>query len=291
MTKTTSTLAKTEDGNIQITFIIPSKEVEVAKQRALSELGKEIEVPGFRKGKAPFDKVEANLPSGKLVEKILSQILPEALGEAIKKYKIKPVIYPKFELVKADTGSDWQIRAITCELPEINLGNYKEAIKGAGQAKQIWTPGKPDSQTSERKPSKEEKEQEILKILSKEIPVNIPKILIEEEVNNRLTNLLSRIEKLGLTLEGYLSSLGKTPEGLRKDYEEQARNTIALELILEKIADSENIKVEESQVDEAINAAGADPSLRARLNTPEQRRLVESVLRRRASLDSLVNLI
>jgi hypothetical protein len=36
--------------------------------------------------------------------------------------------------------------------------------------------------------------------------------LIDEEVNSRLSKLLERIEKLGLTLESYLSSIGKTAQ-------------------------------------------------------------------------------
>ncbi|MBI1864081.1 hypothetical protein HYS03_02630, partial [Candidatus Woesebacteria bacterium] len=114
--------------------------------------------------------------------------------------------------------------------------------------------------------------------------VNIPKVLVEEEVNARLSNLLSRIEKLGLSLETYLSSIGKTADTLRAEYEKQAKDTITLELTLNKIAQTENIKVTEAQIDETIKVS----SLK---DTPDQRRLVRTVLARRAGLDSLINLV
>lgn len=275
-----STVAKQDDGSIQITFIIPFSLIKEAQEKVISEKAKEIEVPGFRKGKAPLDKVREKIDQQTLLEKTLQQILPQAFSEAIKKHKIRPAIYPKFEIVKAQDGEDWQIRAVTCELPEIILGDYRKLIS---DSKTIWTPGA-------KEPSPEEKEQKVIKLLLEGIKIDLPQILIEEEANSRLANLLARIEKLGLTLEGYLSSLGKTPESLRNEYETQARNAIALDLILNKIALMEKIKVSESQIDEALKAATNDPKLYQKLNTPEQRLLIRGVLSRRAALDFLTSL-
>ena len=102
---------------------------------------------------------------------------------------------------------------------------------------------------------------------------------------------MSRLEKLGLTLESYLASIGKTPTTLRSQYEEQAQGAIALELILTKIAEEENLKIEEKEIDAAIAVSSADKKLAEELNTPEKRRLVETILKRRAALESLVSLI
>ncbi|MCH7641352.1 hypothetical protein IID22_04100, partial [Patescibacteria group bacterium] len=46
-----------------------------------------------------------------------------------------------------------------------------------------------------------------------------------------------------------------------------------------------------SQVDAAVKAGSSDPKLAEKLDTPEQRRIIESVLVRRAALDSLVTLL
>lgn len=137
----------------------------------------------------------------------------------------------------------------------------------------------------------EEKEQIAIKTLLETIKINIPKVLIEEEVNARLSSLLERIEKLGLSLDTYLSSIGKTPEGIRGEYEQSAKDALSLELLLNKVADSEGLKVEEKEIDGAIAASGADPKVAERLNTPEQRRLIRSVLLRKAALDSLTSLV
>lgn len=278
--KITSTVARSEDAIIQITFNIPFYLIKEAREKVIVEYAKEAEIPGFRKGKAPLDKVKEKIDPQTLLEKSLGQILPKALGDVITEHKIKPALYPKFELIKAEENEDWQIRAVTCELPEVNLSDYKKIIIGASK--------KEESHSA--KASRDEEEQEIIKILLERIKIKIPKLLIDEEVNSRLAGLLEKIEKLGLNLEGYLNSLGKTPETLREEYRLQAQNTISLELILNAIIETEKLKVEESEIDNAIKAASADSKLAEKLNAPEQRRMIKNVLLKRKALDYLASL-
>jgi FKBP-type peptidyl-prolyl cis-trans isomerase (trigger factor) len=292
--KITSTLAKEANGTIQINFVVPFGIIKKSRDETLNEIAKSAEIPGFRKGKAPINKVASTVSPNALIEKTLSHILPKALGEAIMEYKIKPATYPKFELTKAKEDEDWEIRAVTCELPEIILGNYKEAVTGALRAEKIWTPGKGDptkTAPAEDPDARVEKEQKIIKTLVEAVKITIPDILINEEVDMRLSGLLSRIEKLGLNLDSYLASIGKTPESIREEYSQQAKESISLELILNKIAEEEKIKIEEKQIDEAITAASADPKVAEKLKTPEQRQVIKQVLARRGALDYLVSLV
>jgi len=287
--KITSTVARQTDGTVQITFSLPWGLVEKAKQETVANLAEEVEVPGFRKGKAPAAKAEERIPLETIIQKVIGKLLPKALADAIEENKLKLAMYPHIHVLKADSGEPWQVSAETCELPQISLGNYKETVRGALKSSQIWTPGK--GKEEKKEPTKEEKQQEVIKVLLSSIKIDIPKILIDEEVDARLSNLLSRIEKLGLTLEGYLASLGKNAEALRDEYRKQAEETLALDLILDKIAQEEGVKVTEGEIDEVIKASAADPSLKDKLNTPEQRRMIAGVLRRRASLDSLTSLL
>lgn len=286
--KITSTLARAEDGNIQITFTIPFTDISKAKDEALVEIAKEVEIPGFRKGMAPVSEAAKKIPQAEIIEKGLGKILPKAFADAVEEYKIKPVVYPKFELIKSEENNNWEIRAITCELPEIKLPDYKKDILAASKVSAIWTPDKgKDVKTEKKALTHEDKEQLVIKTLLDSVKVAIPKVLVEEEVNNRLSGLLDRIEKLGLNLESYLSSVGKTPESLRGEYEIQAKNTITLDLVLERIAMEEKTEVKEAQIDEVIKAYGNDPKLSERMNTPEQRRMIASILRKRSVLEQL----
>src|SRR4030042_2102488 len=280
-TKISSTLAKEADGGVQLNFTLPWETVKQAKAEALAELAKETEVPGFRKGNAPISKVSERVSRMTLVEKTVGRIIPKAIGDAIVANKLKPATYPRIEVLSADEDKDWQGTALTCELPEIVLGNYKKALKGALASGKIWTPGK-DTKKEAKEPTREDKQQEVLKILLSTINVTVPKMLIEEEAHSRLSNLLDRLEKLGLTLEGYLSSICKTPETLREDYEKKAKEAITMDLFLNKIADEQNLKVDEKEIEAVITATTADAKTKQRLDTPEKRRLIPPILSRRA---------
>lgn len=286
-----SVVARSDDGGIQITFTIPFATIDAERQEALKEYAKDLEIPGFRKGMAPLEKVAEKVPAESLVEHTLRHILPKALAEAIVKHKIKPAVYPKFELVSAKEGEDWQVRALTCELPEIELGDYKSAVTGALRAKKLWTPASAKATAKPNEGAPEEKDQLVIKTLLETVNAKIPQLLIEEEVNARLASLLDRIEKLGLTLETYLASLRKTPEKLRDEYSESAKNTIALDLILEKIAEEQKITADEAKIDEVIKNQPADTKTEEKPETPEQRRVIARILRRRASLDYLTSLV
>ncbi len=286
--KITSVIAREDNGNIQITFTIPFTEIKKAEDEVVKELAKDTEIPGFRKGMAPLDKVKDKISQSNLVEHSLSHILPKALADVITENKLQIAIYPKFELISAKEGEAWQIRGITCELPTFELEDYKKVVAGELAAGSIIVPGKDKVDET----SRDKKEQTVVKTLLENVKVNIPQILIEEEADSRLSNLLGRLEKLGLALENYLASIGKKAEDLRADYAKQAKEAIALDLILTKIAEAENLKIDQKDIEAALNMSqvdkkgkGEDPG-----GDENRKRLVESILRRRAALDFLINL-
>lgn len=275
----TSVIARETDGNLQITFTIPYSMVKKAQEETVVEMAKDIEVPGFRKGMAPLNKVMEKIPQNTLVEHSLSHLLPKALADAISENKLKIAIYPKFELISAEVDKAWQIKAVTCELPEFSLGDYKQSLLLR-------------SKKAVKEKSKEEKESMVIKALVENVKITIPKILIEEEVASRLSNLLSRVEKLGLAIEGYLSSIGKTVETLRAEYEIQAKDAITLDLILTKVAMEENLKVSGTEVDAALkmSTATTNPKVEDKEDLESRKRMIESILKRRQALDYLISL-
>lgn len=291
--KTTIPMSKLEDGTIKFTFTVPWNEIQKAQENVALSMRDEVEVPGFRKGKAPLNKIMQKIPSDTLTERALQQILPQYFGKAIKEHKIQPAIYPKFSLIKAQEGQDWQIEAKTTEVPEVKLGDYKKEIRGELAAKNIWTPEKgTDEKSKEKKElSRQDKEQVVLEAIIKIAEVKIPQMLIDQEVDAKLSALLERIENLGLSLESYLTSTGKNAQTLRQEYQKQAEKTLKLELILNKIAQEEKVEASEQEIEEFIKAAQADPNMTDKLNDPAQKQIIASILRKRKVLDNLVSLV
>lgn len=288
-------IAKLDDGTIQITYTVPLTLIEKEKLHAAEELGKDVDVPGFRKGKAPVDQVLPRLNQEKLIQHTLSHILPMAFGKTIQDENLKPIVYPKFELIKAEEGKEWEVRATTCEAPEIKLGDYKQSLalraKKNSTGQGIWTPEKDAKAEEKKEPTIQEKETEVIKVLLEEVKVTIPRFLVEEEVNNRLSQLLSQIEKLGLTLESYLNSVGKNPDKIREEYAATSESTLKIDFILSKIAGEEKIVADEKSIEEAMKVVSADPKMAEMYRKPEQKRYLESIIIKRKTLDSLIALL
>lgn len=288
--KAPSVLARQGDGTVQLTMTIPQALVQEKKEEALSHITETLEVSGFRKGKVPRDVALKHIDTQRLYEHMLQHLLPKVYASAVEEHKLRPILAPRFELLSIKEDSDWQIRAITCEIPTVNLGDYRQTIKGALAGKKIWVPGKDNPSTSSGSKTREEKEQEVIKTLIEKSEVTIPKLLIEEEVNHRLSQLLDQVQKLGLTIEQYLSSTGKTADQIRQEYAKQADEAIKLELVLTEVAKEQQIEVSDEEIDKLIDSTGDDKT-KETLSTPSQKRLIKSTLMRRKALDNLISLV
>lgn len=283
-----SALNRLPNGNIELTVTIPWERVKKTYDEVLEKLAKKSEIKGFRKGKAPKKLVESKTDKNTLYGEILKILIPEAYSLAVKEQNLKPVISPQIKLTSAQEDKDWQIQALTCELPEIKLGDYKEEIRKALATEKIWIPGKNKKQ-KESKTTEEEKLGKIFKTLVATSEVKIPEILIQDEVNRMLSRLIDQTARLGLTIEQYLTSQNKTTDQLKTECRLQAEELLKLEIILTAIADEEKVQISEIEIDKMIKAVPEEQT-RKSLDTPEQRLYLRQLLRKRRVIDKLSTL-
>ncbi len=273
-----SAIQKQEDQTITLTVTIPWTDVKKTKEGIVENFVKNAEISGFRKGKAPKKIAEEKIDQEKIKEETLKKLLPQYYLSAINEHKINPVVSPRIHVEKLEDGKDWQFIAVTCEAPEIKLGEYKDNIKKITAKSKIIIPGKEQPQVSF---------DDIVKELLASIEVKIPRIIIESEVERLLSQTLDEVKKLGLTLDQYLGSTGRTADDLRKEYEQKAEGDVKLEFILQKIAATEHIAIEDKEVEEAILQAKSEAE---RKNLQANRYLLASILRQQKTLDFLKNL-
>ena len=273
-----SAIQKQEDGTITITVNIPWNDVEKTTEEVVTEYAKNAQVPGFRKGKAPKKIVEEKIDDEKVKEEVLRKLLPQFYLQAVNEQKVNPIMAPRIHVEKLEKGKDWQFIALTAETPEIELGSYKENIKKITAKSKIIVPGKEQAQVSF---------DDIVKELLLSTTIKIPKIIIEQEVDRLLSQTLDEVRRLGLTLDQYLGSTGRTAEDLRKEYEKKAEGDVKLEFVLQKIAEEEHIAVEDKEVEEAIAQAKNETE---KQNLQANKYLLASILRQQKTLDFLRNL-
>lgn len=274
-----TTLAKQDNGTLQLTITIPAEKIEKTREEVVVAAVKNADLPGFRKGMAPREMVEKSLDKFKIQEEVLRKLLPEAYSQAIAEQKLQPVMSPRIKVTKIDEGKDWEFEAETCEAPTVKLGDYKAAIKKATAKSKIIVPGK-----------KEEPQQtmdEIIKSLMDNAEVAVPDILAESEADRLLSQLLDEVKSLGLSLDQYLASTHKTIDQVKKEYKDRAAQDIKFEFVLQKVSETEKVTVEPEELKEALEKA----------QTPEERKnlesniyLLASILRQQKTLDYLKSL-
>lgn len=266
---------------------IPWEQIKTTYNEVVEDFVKEAELPGFRKGKAPRTAVEEHLDKTKVYEEVLQRVIPKVYTEAIQQEKIHPIVSPKITLTEAKEETPWIIQATTCEKPDITLGDYKKAVTDlkASKEKKIWVPGQ-EQKKEDEKPQKATLD-ELLQAIYGTITMNIPAILLDQEVNRLLSDLIDQTKKLGLTVEQYLSSTGRTADTIKHEYEEQATRTLTLEFALEEIADKEGVLISDDDIDAVIKSSKSEDEKKA---LEQQRYYLATILRRQKTIDMLANL-
>ena len=74
-------------------------------------------------------------------EEILKKLLPDTYIAAVQEHKLRPIINPKIHVNSVNPDEDWSYTALTCEVPEIDLGDYKKAIVKVTEKCKIIIPG------------------------------------------------------------------------------------------------------------------------------------------------------
>lgn len=117
---------KIETNRVQLEIVIDGEKFREAIKEAYRKNGKKINVPGFRKGKAPLSMIETYYGVEVFYEDALNLIYSDVVDEAIKEAGIKTVDdKTDFELVSIskEDGVDFKVTVTT--YPEIELGEYK----------------------------------------------------------------------------------------------------------------------------------------------------------------------
>lgn len=273
-----SALQRKEKNVIELTLNVSADDIKKVHEMILDEAVKSAEIKGFRKGKAPRAKVEDQLDKTKVNEEVLRTLLPKAYADAVREHNINPIVNPRIEIISMEEGKDWQFRATTCEKPEIKLGDYKDKVKGVTAKSKIVVPGKEPEQP---------KAEDIFNAILEGATVELPDFVVDAEVDRLLSHTLNEIKSLGLTLDSYLASSGKTAQSLREEYRKQAERDLKLEFVLEAIADAEKIIVSQAEIDEAIKQIKEPKDQEAVKTNPY---MLAQILRRQKTLDFVRNL-
>ena len=377
---------KTENKNeLKLEFTVEAKIFDEGIKKVFTKNAKYFNIPGFRKGKAPFNIVEKYYGDEIFYEDAFNEVVPDIYEKAIKEEKLDVVSKPEINIVQMEKGKDLIFTATVAIKPDVKLGKYKgielEEIKYDVTAEDVnkeiksmaeknsrivtvsdrpaengditvidfvgtvdgvafeggraenhelelgsgsFIPGfedqvvgmnvndvkdikvkfpdeyfskdlagkdanfevtlheikkkelpeiddefakdvsefdtlkelkasiksKKEEQNKER--AKAELEEKAIKVVSEASEVEIPRGMIELELDNMQRDMDTRLQYQGLNLDQYLKMLGKTMADFRKESEEPAKDSIKYRLVLDAICKDAKIEVEEKEVEEKI---------------------------------------
>ena len=121
----TATWEKKEGNEGLLKVTVPAEKVDKALDQAFKKVVKQINVPGFRKGKVPRPIFEQRFGVEALYQDAVDILLPEAYGEAIDETGINPVAQPEVNVTQIEKGKDFEFEATVTVEPEVQLGDYK----------------------------------------------------------------------------------------------------------------------------------------------------------------------
>ena len=107
-----------------------------------------------------------------------------------------------------------------------------------------------DTENAEK--AKYETEEEAIKTVCENAKLDIPKGMIELEIDNMIKDMETRLSYQGLTLQQYLQIMGRTEASVREGYKEQAEKNIKSRLVLEAIVKAEKLEATPDEVSDKI---------------------------------------
>ena len=117
---------KTENNNeVKLEFTVEAEKFDGAIKTVFNKSAKYFNIPGFRKGKAPYQIVEKTYGAQIFYEDAFNEIAGQAFEEGLKENNIEAVSKPEVEIKQIEKGKDLIFTAVVQTKPEVTLGKYK----------------------------------------------------------------------------------------------------------------------------------------------------------------------
>jgi len=120
-----ATAEKLENNTVVLDVEVDAEQLASALDQAYRRLVKDVNVPGFRKGKTPRVVFENYVGKAALYNEAVEYVIPDAYMQAVNETGIEPVAQPQFEVEQVEEGKEVKFKATVRVKPEVTLGQYK----------------------------------------------------------------------------------------------------------------------------------------------------------------------
>lgn len=281
---------KDKNNTYKIDITVEKERVNSHINQALEHEAKNVDIKGFRKGKAPLKVVKENVDQAKLRNHALNHIVEEIQKQVLTENKFAPIVYPRYEIKEFEEDKDMTLTMIIIEKPNIEIGDYKKAIKAKKEEKvkaaEKAEKKEKDAETPVQPDAKELTTDDIIDAVLSVSKIEPAEQLVTEETDRMMSSMLKQLEQMGITIDKYLEAVKKTAEEVRAEYMKVSERNIKSDFAITEIAQKESIEITDEEIEQTINAV-PDEKSKAELSKPEQKMYIRAVLLKNKTLQKL----
>ncbi|WJZ03412.1 trigger factor [Corynebacterium freiburgense] len=121
-----SSVEHLNDTRVKLTVEVPFDEMKPEFDQAYEAIAQQVSIPGFRKGKAPRQLIEARVGRGPILEQVLNDVVPSRYEKAVEENKLVVLGSPALDLSKVEDDEFIEFVAEVDIRPEIQVPDFSE---------------------------------------------------------------------------------------------------------------------------------------------------------------------
>jgi len=218
---------KEKNGAAEFEAEIPEAALEAHMRTELARTGRDLSVPGFRKGKVPEHMLREYVDERELLEAAADKALNDAVREIIKDEALSILGRPELTITEVAPKKPVRFKMRVALFPAIALPDYKtisativgRRTAAAATDTNMDAKAKANTGADEKEllAAKEAEREEIMNEIVKRAKVRVPELLIDQEWRAFVEARDADLARAGLPLEEYLKQIKKDEKSLEKD--------------------------------------------------------------------------
>ncbi|ERS51907.1 MULTISPECIES: trigger factor [Corynebacterium] len=121
-----TTVDKLSDTRVKLTVNVPFGELDQEIDQAYAAIAQQVSIPGFRKGKAPRQLIDARFGRGPILEQVVNDMLPSRYEQAVQSEDLKVIGQPDVDISKIEDKDFVEFTAEVDVRPEFEVPDFSE---------------------------------------------------------------------------------------------------------------------------------------------------------------------
>ena len=119
-----TTVDKLSDTRVKLTVNVPFAELDKEIAQAYAAIAQQVSIPGFRKGKAPRQLIDARFGRGPILEQVVNDMLPSRYEQAVAENELKVIGQPEIDIAKLEDNDFVEFTAEVDVRPEFEVPDF-----------------------------------------------------------------------------------------------------------------------------------------------------------------------